>query len=348
LSEIYLDLENIYDGTIPPTEDPVWVIKQAQSFIHGKSAELNARRWGNFARECGWMLLGICANSRTFQRASLQKTEIWTPLRKLIVESFHSLEMFAKARGIDWETPLMTGLEMNISTDMEGIPVRQTMDLDPDHPHHYALLGVVPVRCQYKGRDQVNIDKCVYNPTDFPRRHPLARQKGECINCGEHGCQCNGSDALEALVEINDHGSPLGRGVRTLIDIKSGENLAEYTGRIYHPQVRMEDTTYFFQHVYAQGEKVQGKPKTNVYIDSAVEGNWTRYINHSCNSNLESRQRNLGEYSLIFIIAVRDIPAFTELSLNYGRSYFEGGSRYCSCREPNCQFPDRRARGNHL
>jgi SET domain-containing protein len=82
----------------------------------------------------------------------------------------------------------------------------------------------------------------------------------------------------------------MNRGIRTLKSIKKQELLGIYVGRVYPPNKVSDDTTYHFRHNSETNPRV-----AHCIVDSSIEGNWTRYINYSCNSNIKSRQENVGQ-----------------------------------------------------
>lgn len=57
-------------------------------------------------------------------------------------------------------------------------------------------------------------------------------------------------------------------------------------------------------------------------IDSAQEGNWTRFINSSCEPNLEVCPAQAGKVRLMVFEAVQEIREGDELTMFYGRDYF--------------------------
>jgi hypothetical protein len=337
LSGIYQDLQNQYEGIVEQGDHPATFALEACLSIQKKTSpnQLIATRCGSFVRESGWMLLSICAQSATFRDATVKRADHWQALKKIIQENSSSLEMFAKVRGIDWETPLMHTCKPPVGDKIVGIPIGQTMNLQPDHPHLYALRDGVPIRCTYNGQNQININECVYNPKNFPKRHPLTRFREPCIVCGDRKglCKCDISDVSKALAELVDLGPPMNRAVRTLASIKNGEYLGVYIGRVLPPNTIGGDTSYFFTHGQQNNQRI-----ANAYIDSAVEGNWLRYVNHSCEPNTVAEQHNVGQYNQILYRAIKDIPAFTQVTVSYGPLYFHDFIR-CHCGEPTCRWP---------
>ncbi|GAC1516132.1 MAG: SET domain-containing protein-lysine N-methyltransferase [Gemmatimonadaceae bacterium] len=105
--------------------------------------------------------------------------------------------------------------------------------------------------------------------------------------------------------------SPIqGRGAFATRAIRKGERIVEYVGeRISHGEAdrRYDDAAMRRHHTFLF------TINSRWVIDAAVAGNDARFINHSCAPNCEA----LIERGRIFIDAIRDIPAGTELFYDY-------------------------------
>ncbi len=127
-----------------------------------------------------------------------------------------------------------------------------------------------------------------------------------------------------------------GKGVFALQDIAEGEVVAEYVGEVIswdeaqdrHPHDPAQPNHTFYFHVDA--DRV---------IDANFGGNASRWINHACEPNCETDERN----GRIFIMALREIKAGEELNYDYGLMLEE---RYtpklkaeypCWCGAPSCR-----------
>ncbi|KPI37745.1 uncharacterized protein AB675_235 [Cyphellophora attinorum] len=71
-------------------------------------------------------------------------------------------------------------------------------------------------------------------------------------------------------------------------------------------------------------------------IDSAIRGNWTRYINHSCNPNTRYETVQIGQKSLMVVQAMRDISFGEILTVDYNESYFPHMPYRCKCGTEYC------------
>ncbi|TFK27334.1 SET domain-containing protein [Coprinopsis marcescibilis] len=119
-----------------------------------------------------------------------------------------------------------------------------------------------------------------------------------------------------------------GWGVRSSTFIEKGKVLGIYTGELIprkraHEASKSGESSYCFDLDGHEDLSVTGKPCTNGYsVDSYRCGNWTRFINHSCSSNI---QIYLVVYDTVpdsgmpyaAYVAKQDIPANEELVFDY-------------------------------
>ena len=102
-----------------------------------------------------------------------------------------------------------------------------------------------------------------------------------------------------------------GRGVYAVAPIKAGDKVIEYKGEIItwdealrrHPHDPDQPNHTFYFHL-DDGHVIDGK----------YHGNSARWINHSCDPNLEAEQ----EGNRVFLMALRDIEPGEELFFDYG------------------------------
>ncbi len=135
--------------------------------------------------------------------------------------------------------------------------------------------------------------------------------------------------------------SPIhGRGVVARIPIAAGERICEYVGeRIDWPEAlrrHPHDPEQPFHTFYFSVDD-------DTVIDGNVGGDFSRFMNHSCEPNCEAELVEGKERIRIFIHALRDIEPGEELVYNYGLSLDE---RYtptlkkqfaCHCGSPKCR-----------
>jgi len=111
---------------------------------------------------------------------------------------------------------------------------------------------------------------------------------------------------------IEARNSPVhGKGVFALVDLAAKDTVVEYVGEIIdwtealdrHPHDPVQPNHTFYFHI----------DETRV-IDANVDGNRSRWINHSCDPNCEANERA----GRVFIKTLRPIAAGDELFYDYG------------------------------
>jgi len=127
-----------------------------------------------------------------------------------------------------------------------------------------------------------------------------------------------------------------GKGVYAIRPIKAGDKVLEYKGEIItwkkaearHPHDASQPNHTFYFHL-----------DDGHVIDAKHTGNSAKWINHSCEPNLEASQ---DDYR-IFLNALRDIKVGEELSYDYGlvidirKTTRVKKDSVCSCRAINCR-----------
>lgn len=122
----------------------------------------------------------------------------------------------------------------------------------------------------------------------------------------------------------------LGRGLYAAHDFKTGDFVVEYTGkRISTAYADTLATRYLFE--------IDDK----LTIDGSPTSNLARYVNHSCQPNCEAEI----DGERIFFYAKRDISAEEELSIDYGKEYFEEFIRPQGCKCEPCSVSSESTHG---
>jgi len=123
--------------------------------------------------------------------------------------------------------------------------------------------------------------------------------------------------------------SPIhGKGVFAAETIPPGTVVVEYLGeRIGREEAEQREAGQGpngVTHIFAYDD--------HLFIDGAVGGNNSRYINHSCAANCAMRREN----GRAFVYATRTIPAGEELSIDY--AFNADDARVpCHCGAPDCR-----------
>ncbi len=116
--------------------------------------------------------------------------------------------------------------------------------------------------------------------------------------------------------EIRDIGGAKGKGLFAVRDFEFGEYLLDYTGEKITAKVADTLTTKYLFELDDQWT-----------IDGESESNTARYINHSCDPNVEAEV----DGDRILIHAARDIEEGEELLIDYGDEYFDEFIRPFGC-----------------
>lgn len=311
-------------------------------------------RYGQFASKHGWMMLSILANSAAFREAArtLGKGR-WSILCGFVSENKNSIEVFAKSRELNWEAALVQRKDFDTWTLFRN---EQYPDLTPPgHPHHLIVpagAGLLQ-NPRYQGRDQLNIsnNQCDFadfeshdKPHVWPRgvKYPgdptdLLYELGMvCSLCSQHDCNCDPNthpSIIRPLVELIEYDGK-GVGIRALQPIQKYKALGEYVGEILHPR-----GTKDLDGTYALG--IQGTNhnyETVGIINARRYGNWTRYLNHSCDPNTEFATMLIGRKQRAMIRTLKEVAMFEELTINYGDDYWVNRNFVCRCGSPDCRF----------
>ncbi|XP_035232883.1 histone-lysine N-methyltransferase NSD2-like [Stegodyphus dumicola] len=125
-----------------------------------------------------------------------------------------------------------------------------------------------------------------------------------------------------------------GWGLKAMEDIKGGHFVIEYIGDLIDEEEcnrRIEekqacgDTNFYFCTLDA----------TRI-IDAGPKGNFSRFLNHSCDPNCETQKWSVNGDSRVGIFAKKDIPAGTELTFDYRMDFSHHKKLKCNCGAERC------------
>lgn len=352
MAAIYFDINCIstFRGIAESTPNQVDVdwyrseCNQVHEFLHTATTVLpnttpgNAEIRTNYALEkLGWMVFSICAHSVAFRVALTQAQEVaWNPLMLIICRNRKSVEVFARSRSLDWRGPLLTLVGYNLPGLQDALG--STDILSNEHPHHFVRTLDGQLRFpMYNGYTQSRIKHCIFD-TDMGEEDdqidPTIRKPvdGECDLCKSPDvCQCLLASLAEDQVELVEY-EDRGIGVRALANFKKRHILDQFVGVIL-PPLSNYDSVYPLEHPVDPGSD-----ETVAVISPEYYGNWTRFINHSCNPCTEFARRTVGTHSIMTVEVARDISFGEEITVDYGEQYWGRKGRVCKCGEPNCRY----------
>jgi len=116
--------------------------------------------------------------------------------------------------------------------------------------------------------------------------------------------------------------SATGLGLFSNIQIKKGEFVIEYTGKIMTSKEAND-----------KGGKYLFEINSRITVDGSGRENLARYINHSCRPNCEATIKN----KHIIICSIKEIKPGEELTYNYGKEYFNEYIKPFGCKCAYCK-----------
>lgn len=325
----------LIDRVVAHVLDP-GMITEAGLSIEEEHEQRESQRLSLFVSRLGWKLIAICAHAEAFRRACKEAEGlVWSGVVDQIDGNRSSFEIFARTRNLDWRGPLlMHSRYLFRDLQREFAPYRK---LYHEHPHHYVRTTDRELRWPiYENHRQRHIDGCIFDPNDWKGKQnkegrvvdPTRRcvEDGVCELCFRDGkCACRPDSHAGQLVELREY--PIrGIGVRALANFKKGDILDEFVGLI--------KPTGYDDPKYAVTIDSKRKPEDGVFISPKRFGNWTRFLNHSCDAAAEFKRMTVGDRVVITVIATRDIFLFEEITVNYGEDYW--AFRECQCGASSC------------
>ena len=119
-----------------------------------------------------------------------------------------------------------------------------------------------------------------------------------------------------------------GRGLYTTRNIKEGERIIDYIGKIITKK-QTEESKKFDNakpiYLFNLNKKYD--------LDGDVSWNTARLINHSCSNNCDYNGIGLK----LWVVAIKDIKKGEEITCDYGFGYDEDYKQFpCKCHSKNC------------
>ncbi|KAG9658938.1 SET domain-containing protein, partial [Aureobasidium melanogenum] len=220
------------------------------------------------------------------------------------------------------------------------------------HPHDWVVSDQddpVPLKQTYLQYDPqfsfTHLDSSVVDPYAFgandPRQVAVVPQQSAfiCSVCGEKQsevatestCRCFpnlfGSDHLPmAPVQIFRTKNGRNNGLMACCPFERGVAIGEFTGLITKGLEGMD--------------VMQAEAEQRYQIYQGREGNYTRFVNHSCRPNSQF-QRFVWMGTQRIILVSRGIEAGQEITVDYSDAYWRNLPKTCLCQESCCRFKDR-------
>ncbi|XP_030628225.1 histone-lysine N-methyltransferase NSD2 [Chanos chanos] len=209
-------------------------------------------------------------------------------------------------------------------------------------PYKYIKINKPCGRVQIYTADISEIPKCNCKPTD---EKPCSFES-ECLNrmlmyeCHPQVCpageRCHNQDFTKRLYPETKiiRTAEKGWGLLAMRDIKKGEFVNEYVGELIDEEecrarikyAQENDITHFYM-LTIDKDRI---------IDAGPKGNYSRFMNHSCQPNCETQKWTVNGDTRVGLFAVCDIAAGTELTFNYNLDCLGNEKTVCRCGAPNC------------
>ncbi|XP_056125001.1 histone-lysine N-methyltransferase NSD2 isoform X4 [Rhinichthys klamathensis goyatoka] len=209
-------------------------------------------------------------------------------------------------------------------------------------PYKYIKVNKPCGRVQVYTADISEIPKCNCKPSD---ERPCSFES-ECLNrmllyeCHPQVCpageRCQNQDFTKRHYPetkiIRTAGK--GWGLLSLRDIKKGEFVNEYVGELIDEEecrarikyAQENDISHFYM-LTIDKDRI---------IDAGPKGNYSRFMNHSCQPNCETQKWTVNGDTRVGLFAVCDIASGTELTFNYNLDCLGNEKTVCRCGAPNC------------
>ncbi|KAJ1090786.1 hypothetical protein NDU88_003915 [Pleurodeles waltl] len=209
-------------------------------------------------------------------------------------------------------------------------------------PYKHIKSNKVVGKVQIQVADLSEIPRCNCKPTD---ENPCGLDT-ECLNrmlqyeCHPQVCQagerCQNQNFTKRLYSETEiiKTDQRGWGLRTTKNIKKGEFVNEYVGelideeecRLRIKRAHESNVTNFYMLTVTKDR----------IIDAGPKGNYSRFMNHSCNPNCETQKWTVNGDVRVGLFALRDIEQGAELTFNYNLDCLGNGRTECHCGAENC------------
>ncbi|VVC31696.1 Hypothetical protein CINCED_3A025114 [Cinara cedri] len=124
-----------------------------------------------------------------------------------------------------------------------------------------------------------------------------------------------------------------GRGLFCLRDIEQGEYVIEYTGEVIRSEVSdVRERLYNKKGIDCYMFRID----QNIVVDATMNGNSSRFINHSCEPNCQSKIETIHGKKHIMILAKRKLLQGEELTYDY-KFPLEDDKITCHCLSRKCR-----------
>jgi hypothetical protein len=183
------------------------------------------------------------------------------------------------------------------------------------------------------------ISSCECMPTDPCLSNCINRQL--CVECTPSTCSLDPSECRNRRIQrgrqcktaVFSTSDGRGHGLRCLEDVPADEFLMEYVGEVID---EAEFNTRMLKYLEETNHYLMAH-KGGVFIDAALKGNESRFMNHSCDPNCVAQRWTVRGEVRVGMFALRDIKADEELCFDYHYELFGPEATPCLCNAKLCR-----------
>ncbi|XP_077587656.1 histone-lysine N-methyltransferase NSD2 [Stigmatopora nigra] len=209
-------------------------------------------------------------------------------------------------------------------------------------PYKFIKVNKPVGKVQVYTADVSEIPKCNCKPSV---ERPCGFES-ECLNrmlqyeCHPEVCpsgqRCCNRDFSERLYPDTQIIKTPGKGWGLVAqrDIKKGEFVNEYVGEL----IDEDECRARIKHAHENNitDFYMLTITKDRIIDAGPKGNFSRFMNHSCQPNCETQKWTVNGDTRVGLFAICDIPSGTELTFNYNLDCLGNEKTVCRCGAPNC------------
>ena len=128
-----------------------------------------------------------------------------------------------------------------------------------------------------------------------------------------------------------------GTGLKIKEDCSAGDFVTEYIGEIIDKSTFKKRLWGYYHEGKIKGNFYMMEVNSNCIIDATRKGNFSRFMNHSCNPSCEIQKWQVGNDDRVAIFAKRDLKSGDEITIDYQFEHFTMDKWVCKCGEKNCR-----------
>ncbi|KAJ4365996.1 hypothetical protein N0V95_000373 [Ascochyta clinopodiicola] len=171
--------------------------------------------------------------------------------------------------------------------------------------------------------------------------HTTARTSNQVCDCTTTAWDnTNTPDWQAQNIDLRWVSDLLGVGAYALNSFTKYMVLGEYLGELvpgsFLPEKGTGGDRYFYDVKDEENETV-------AFVDALRVGNWTRFVNHSCDPNTACDMERVGRGLRHVVVARKNIKKGEQVTLDYGKEYWDvlhENQVWCECGASTCKYSE--------